>query len=60
MATMTFTYSANYEQKFTEGSLLEPTVEYRLEIPENTNMLVDDVYYHVEAWLRSLGYVIPE
>lgn len=60
MAAITFTYSPSYDQKDTDAKMLTPSLEYRLEIPEHTTLFVDDVYYHVNAWLRGLGYVISE
>lgn len=60
MAILTFTYSPSYEQKETDVKLLRPSLEYRVEIPDNMSLFTDDVYYHVDAWLRGLGYVIPE
>jgi hypothetical protein len=60
MATITFTYSPSYEQKETDVKLIQPSLEYRVEIPDNTAIFVDDVYHHVDSWLRGLGYIIPE
>jgi len=60
MATITFTYSPSYDQLVSNVKLLEPTLEYSVAIPDNSTLFVDDVYYHVDAWLRGLGYVIPE
>ena len=61
MATITFNYTPTYEQKDTDDvKMLAPSLEYRVDIPENTTLFVDDVYYHVNAWLRGLGYVISE
>lgn len=60
MATITFTYSPNYEQKEVDVKLIAPSLEYRVELPDNTTLFVDDVYHHINAWLRGLGYVIPE
>jgi hypothetical protein len=60
MSTITFTYSPSYEQKEVDVQLIRPSLEYRVEIPDNADLFVDDVYYHVNAWLRGLGYVIPE
>ena len=60
MTTITFSYSPNYEQKEVEARDLQPSLEYRVEIPDNTFLSVSDVYHHVDAWLRGLGYIIPE
>ena len=60
MTTITFSYSPNYEQKEVEVKDLRPSLEYRVEIPDNSTLFVDDVYHHVDAWLRGLGYIIPE
>jgi hypothetical protein len=60
MAIMTFTYTPSYHQEDAEAMYLEAEVEYKLEIPETVSMTVDDVHYHVDNWLRSLGYVISE
>jgi len=60
MATVTFTYSPSYEQKEPSAKSIQPSLEYRLEIPDDMSLFTDDVYYHVNAWLRGLGYVIPD
>ena len=62
MATITFNYAPNYEQKQSEVRLIEPSLEYRVEIPDGAlfQLQVEDVYYHVNNWLRGLGYVISE
>ena len=60
MATITFTYSPSYEQKEVDVKLIQPSLEYRVEIPDDMSLFTDDVYYHVNAWLRGLGYVIPD
>ena len=60
MATITFNYSPNYEQKEVDVKLIQPSLEYRIEISDDNLLGVDDVHYHVNAWLRGLGYIIHE
>ena len=60
MASISFSYTPNYEQTETNVSAISAAVEYRVDIPDSATLFVDDVYYHVNAWLRSLGYVISE
>lgn len=60
MPSISFSYAPAYEQSETDVKSLAPCLEYRVEIPDNATLFVEDVYYHVNAWLRGLGYVISE
>lgn len=60
MPSITFTYSPSYENRDTDVKDIAPSLEYRVEIPDNSTLFIDDVYHHVDAWLRGLGYVIPD
>lgn len=60
MPSISFSYTPSYEHSETDVKSLAPSLDYRVEIPDNATLFVDDVYYHVNAWLRGLGYVISE
>lgn len=60
MPSISFSYVPTFNQAETEVKSLAPCLEYRVEIPDNATLFVDDVYYHVNAWLRGLGYVISD
>lgn len=60
MATMTFTYVADRNQSTHDAQCLNPTVEYKIEFPSNTFLHRDDIYFHIDAWLSSLGYSRPD
>lgn len=58
MATLTFTYTPDYEQNenIDDASFLAASVEYKLEIPKKMELTIDDMYVHFDQWLRGLGY----
>lgn len=60
MPYLTFSYSPDNDDKETDVKMISPSLDYRLEIPASATLFVDDVHYHVNAWLRGLGYVISE
>lgn len=58
MATITFRYEPAYEQEETSVQLIEPNVSYSFEVKNGISdgLQLDDIVYHFESWLRSLGY----
>jgi hypothetical protein len=58
MATITFTYTPDYDEneKAVTAGLLLASLEYRVEIPKNMDVTLDDLQIHFEYWLRGLGY----
>jgi hypothetical protein len=58
MATITFSYTADFDDNdnVASGSLLFPSVEYRVEVNKTVEFTIDDMYQHFNQWLRGLGY----
>jgi hypothetical protein len=58
MATITFTYAPDYDEneKIGTADLLLATVEYKVEIPKDMVVTLDDLEVHYNNWLRGLGY----
>jgi hypothetical protein len=49
-------YISDKDMEDIEVSLIEPTVEYSVEIPDNAVPDVADIYVHVNNWLRGCGF----
>lgn len=59
MATITFYYTADREDNegIDSARLIQPSLEYRFDIPKHIEVTKDDLVLHFEQWLRGLGYV---
>jgi hypothetical protein len=60
MPKITFSITADYDAVPVEPMYIQPTVEYSIEIPKNTELTLSDLDAHYHNWLRALGYVIND
>jgi len=58
-ATIEFRYSPDYNNDNYDAEVVDrmPTVNYEFEVPEY-GVSTDDIQFHFNQWLRSIGYVI--
>ena len=58
-ATIEFRYSPDYNNDNYDTEVVDrmATVNYEFEVPEY-GVSTDDIQYHFNQWLRSIGYVI--
>ena len=58
-ATIEFRYSPDYNNDNYDTDVVDrmANVGYEFEVPAH-GVSVDDIQYHFNQWLRSLGYVI--
>ena len=59
MPRITFNWSPDYKSdkgSEVDVSLLEASVDYSIEIPEDATVIIDDIYVHVDNWLRGCGF----
>ena len=63
MSRITFSWSPDYNSDKSENidvSAMEASVEYTIDVPENAIIAIDDIYSHVDNWLRGCGYCINQ
>ena len=58
-ATIEFRYSPDYNNDNYDVDVVDrmANVNYEFEVPEH-DVTVEDIQYHFNQWLRSLGYII--
>ena len=58
-ATIEFRYSPDYNNDNYDTEVIDrmANVNYEFEVPE-LGVSTDDIQYHFNQWLRSIGYVI--
>ena len=61
MARYTFSVSPDYQDDDVEiydVRDVQPSLDYCIELPKNTDVTVQDLQYHFTLWLRGKGYYV--
>lgn len=61
MSRITFNWSPDYnsdKDSDLDVWAMEASVDYSIDVPEDAVVTVDDIYTHVNNWLRACGYSI--
>jgi len=60
MPNITFSWAPDYSDKDSDINVsnLDASVEYSIDIPKGVDVTVNDIYTHVNYWLRGCGYYI--
>lgn len=59
MPRITFSWSPDYnsdKDSDIDISMMEASVDYSIDVPEDAVVTVDDIYTHVNNWLRACGF----
>ena len=58
--TITFNIRPDYDQDVTNSNFVIPQVEYSFDFDhtEGMQLSTDEIQFHFDSWLRSIGYVI--
>lgn len=59
--SITFSIRPDYDQDVTQAKHVVPQTEYTFEFDhtEGLTLTTDEIQFHFDAWLRSIGYVLP-
>ena len=60
--TITFNIRPDYDQDVSNPKHVIPQTEYSFDFDqsEGLTLTTDEIQYHFNAWLRSIGYVIEQ
>lgn len=59
MPRISFSWSPDYrsdDKTVDDVELMEASVDYSIDVPENAEITIDAIYTHVNNWLRGCGF----
>lgn len=59
MPRISFSWSPDYrsdDKNVTDVEFMEASVDYSIDVPEDSEITIDAIYSHVNNWLRGCGF----